>query len=117
MTGGIERRQYPRVKTRLPLDLAVDGDAFSTATENVSCTGAYCHLEKYLPPFTKIAVKITLPIKVHDKIEPHLIACNGVVVRTEDDTSGGFNIAIFFNEIKESQKHKISQYLSQFLPN
>ena len=45
-----------------------------------------------------------------------LLECKGVVVRTEDEEKGGFNVAIFFNEIKNPQKQKISQYLSQFIP-
>ncbi|MBN1913490.1 MAG: PilZ domain-containing protein [Candidatus Omnitrophica bacterium] len=116
MKKGIERRRYPRFETELPLDLAVDGYAFRTTTENVSCIGAYCHLDKYLPPFTKIAIKLTLPIHGQNRLESSVIACNGVIVRTEDDAAGGFNIAIFFNEIREKQKQKISRYLSQFLP-
>ena len=29
---------------------------------------------------------------------------------------GGFNIAVFFNGIKENQRKKIAQYINQFLP-
>jgi hypothetical protein len=39
-----------------------------------------------------------------------------VVVRTEDEDMGGFNIAIFFNDINDSQRQKISRYVNQFLP-
>jgi hypothetical protein len=43
------------------------------------------------------------------------VESNGVIVRTEDAKSGGFNIAIFFNEIKDEQRQKISRYISQAL--
>lgn len=111
-----ERRKYPRAEAELPLNIAADGYAFSTNTQNVSCVGAYCHLDKYMPPFTKIAVKVTLPIVNNQRLANNTVECKGVVVRTEDDESGGFNIAIFFNAINSSQRKKISQYISQFLP-
>jgi c-di-GMP-binding flagellar brake protein YcgR len=111
-----ERRRYPRLETELPLKIAADGYAFNTNTENISCVGAYCHLDKYIPPFTKIAVKIDLPVAGNERLKNNNIECKGVVVRSEDDEIGGFNIAIFFNEIKNSQRQKISQYISKFLP-
>jgi hypothetical protein len=36
-------------------------------------------------------------------------------VRSEDCLNGGFNIAIFFNEIRDSQCRRISQYIKQIL--
>ena len=111
-----ERRQYPRIEQKLPVNVAADGYGFATETKNISCLGAYCHIDKYIPPFTKVAVKLTLPITLKAGPRVVFVECRGVIVRTEDETSGGFNIAIFFNDIKDSQRHKISQYKNQFLP-
>ncbi len=113
---GIERRQYPRVEQRLPLKIAANGYDFITSTQNVSCVGAYCHVDKYIPPFTKIMVKLTLSIANNNSSENCNVECKGVVVRTEDEDKGGFNIALFFNTIKDDQRKKISQYIKQFLP-
>ncbi len=111
-----ERRQFPRISQTLPLRIAANGYDFATNTQNVSCVGAYCHLDKYIPPFTKIAVKVTLPTMVSGRMKNIDVECNGVIVRTEDENKGGFNIAVFFNGIKGSQRKKISQYINQFLP-
>ncbi len=111
-----ERRQYPRIQQRLPLKIATNGYDFSTATQNISCLGAYCHVEKYIPAFTKIMVKLSLPLKNGDGAKACNVECKGVVVRSEDEAEGGFNIAVFFNEIKEGERQKISQYISRFLP-
>lgn len=111
-----ERRQYPRIEKRLPLKIAANGYDLATTTQNISCIGAYCHIDKYMPPFTKIAVKITLPNMNNNRGHNCDVECKGVIVRTEDKENGGFNIAIFFNEIKDSQRQKISQYISQSLP-
>ena len=68
-----------------------------------------------MPPFTKVAVKLSVPVATRRGKKNYTVECKGVLVRTEDEQKGGFNIAIFFNEIKEDQKKKISQYLTQFL--
>jgi hypothetical protein len=111
-----ERRENPRLEHQLPVNVAANGYDFSTVTRNISCLGAYCHIEKYIPPFTKVAVRLNLPVVRRAEEENLMVECKGVVVRTEDETDGGFNIAIFFNEINDSQKKKISQYVNQFLP-
>ncbi len=109
-----ERRIHPRLEHKLPFNVAVNGYDFSTTTHNISCVGAYCHLEKYIPPFTKISVKLSLPSKIHNDRNT-LVECKGVVVRSEDETNGGFNIAIFFNQMRDEQRKKIASYISQFL--
>lgn len=111
-----EKRLHPRISHQLPLRIAVNGYDFSTSTQNVSCTGAYCCVNKYVPPFTKVAVKMTMPVKANGVVEKYTVDCKGVIVRTDDESADGFNIAIFFNEITDTQKRKISQYVNQFLP-
>lgn len=112
----IERRRYPRIEKSLLFRIAANGYDFTTSTQNISCIGAYCHVDKYIPPFTKVMVKLTLPIMTNNGNKSCDVECKGVVVRSEDKNKGGFNIAIFFSEIKNSQRQKISQYISQFLP-
>jgi hypothetical protein len=110
-----ERRLHPRIEHKLPLNLAVNGYDFSTSTHNISSVGAYCHIDRYMPPFTKMYVKLSLPNK-EQAGKNTIVECKGVVVRTEDESNGGFNLAIFFNEIRDDQRKKIAQNFSQFLP-
>ena len=111
-----ERRLHPRIDHNLPVNIVANGYDFSTTSHNVSCAGTYCTVAKYIPPFTRLAVKLSLPIEVKNKKSNLNIECKGVVVRTEDAKEGGFNIAIFFNGINEEQKNKIARYVKQFLP-
>lgn len=111
-----DRRSYPRIKHSLPINIAANGYDFVTNTQNLSCVGAYCHLDKYIPPFTRISVKMILPVMADNKTVHIKVDCKGVIVRSEDEENGGFNIAIFFNGINESQRNKISHYINQFLP-
>ena len=109
-----EKRLHPRIDHCLPVKVAVNGYDFSTTTQNLSCLGAYCTINKYVPPFTKVMVKMDVPLKEGSK--KFDINCKGVIVRSEDGVDGGFNIAIFFNAIPELQRKKISQYIEHFLP-
>ena len=111
-----EKRLYPRIEQSLPLSVVANGYDFATTTQNVSCVGAYCHIHKYMPPFTKVMVKLNLPVAASSGHKNYSVECRGVVIRTEDVSKGGFNIAIFFNEIRESERQKISEYINRFLP-
>ena len=113
---GAERRINPRLSQELPFKVAANGFNFSTSTKNISCVGAYCKIKKYIPPFTKVKVKLTFPIKSRIGKTDYTVDCEGVIVRTEDENKGGFNIAIFFNAIKDEQRKKISKYIDQFIP-
>lgn len=106
-----ERRKFPRVAQKIPIALSANGYDFTTTTQNISSVGAYCHIDKYVPPFTKVLVKMDIP----SAAKSCKVGCHGVVVRTEDDRNSGFNVAIFFNEIKDVERKKISQYISQLL--
>ncbi len=108
-----DRRLHPRISQNLPIRISADQYDFETSTHNVSCVGAYCRVKKYMPPFTRVMVKLQLPVvdKTFD------VSCRGVVVRTDDELNGGFNIAIFFNGIKDEERSKIVEYVNQFLPS
>ncbi|MDD5594897.1 MAG: PilZ domain-containing protein [Candidatus Omnitrophica bacterium] len=112
-----ERREHPRLEHNLPVKIIANGYDFSTVTKNVSCVGAYCHIPKYVPPFTRVAIKLNLPIVMKAEKKECPVECKGVIVRTEDEKTGGFNIAVFFNDIKDTQKKTISKYISQFIPH
>lgn len=110
-----ERRQYPRIKHTLPLKIGANGYNLSTTTKDLSCVGTYCHIDKYIPPFTKIAIKIALPTIENNAKKECGVECKGVIVRTEDEPQGGFNLAILFNQIKDTERQKISQYVNRLL--
>lgn len=113
--SGAERRLHPRIDHKLPVKIAVNGYDFVTTTQNISCLGACCQVDKYIPPFTRILIKMTIPNidNLTDKEALTYVDCKGVIVRTEDKKGGGFNIAIFFNHIRQGERQKISQLISR----
>jgi hypothetical protein len=112
---GAERRVHPRLNQQLPFQVAANGYSFATNTQNISCVGAYCKIQKYIPPFTKVKVKLSFPVKDSTGKSDYTVDCEGVIVRTDDESKGGFNIAIFFNAIGDEQRKKISKYINQFV--
>ena len=114
--SGIERRAHPRLEQKLPFKVAANGYDFSTTTHNLSCLGAYCSINKYVPPFTRVSIKLTLPVRTKERAKHYTIDCQGTIVRTEDKDKDSFNIAIFFNRINNSQRKIITEYINQFLP-
>jgi hypothetical protein len=113
--SGKERRLHPRVDLNLPISVAANGYDFTTNTKNISCLGAYCHIQKYVPPFTRVRIRMNLPMGSNGSSSHTQIECDGVIVRSEDETKGGFNVAIYFNHIKDGPRQKISEYVSQLL--
>ncbi len=110
-----ERRLHPRIDQQLAINVAANGYDFVTNTHNISCLGAYCTIDKYIPPFTKLRIKLNLPLTRKNVKERYDIDCSGVIVRTEDNPDGKFNIAIFFNKINDQPRKKIAQYIQQFI--
>ena len=110
-----ERRISPRINKELPINVIANGYDFVSNTQNVSCLGAYCHIDKYVPPFTRVKIKMNLPMQERGLRNDKEVECEGVIVRSEDAASGGFNVAIFFNRIKEAPKSRITDYINQFL--
>jgi len=113
----VERRRYPRLLKELPLKLMAEDYDLVTRTRDISCIGAYCCVDKYIPPMTKLSIILLLPPDSRADNSTEKVQCKGVVVRTDTNAAKGFNIAIFFNEISERNKDKITRYVSRFIPS
>lgn len=109
---GAERRKYPRLWSSLGLKLGCDEkEELKTESKNISACGVLCQVDRWLPLMTKLKITIMIP--------PKKIVCYGVVVRVEainnskDSLSNPnrYNIAIFFNEIKEPDRAYLIRYV------
>jgi hypothetical protein len=109
-----EKRKHPRTKQSISFKIKIDDSIIATESIDLSCIGAYCQVDKYIPSMTNLRIVIALPCEdQEDGVE--YIECNGVVVRVKriSSNNGGntHNIAIFFNEIEESEKEKIANFI------
>lgn len=107
-----EKRRHPRIKRNLPIKIE-NGDFDTVAeTENISCTGAYCSIDRYLAPLTKVRIRLLVPSKTKEK---HItIHCEGAVVRVEKNERGleeSYNVAIYFENIHKTDIAKINRFI------
>ncbi|MEW6170075.1 MAG: PilZ domain-containing protein [Candidatus Omnitrophota bacterium] len=119
---GSERRIHKRIKKNIPLKIkSLDFDSVSE-TKNLSSSGLYCRIDKYIAPLTKVNMILLIPTSKQSltaKEQCKKIECEGTVVRTElinDPAEGDFyNVAIFFSQIKKSDKSCIEKYVKKHL--
>jgi len=103
----LEQRKHPRITKNLPVSISLKDIDFVTETKNISCGGAYCHVDKYIKPMTRLSVCLDIS-NTQEKI-----TCKGVVVRTEEAAPTGYNIAIFFTEISKKNLDTLKNYFQQ----
>ena len=114
----IEKREYPRFGINFAVKLSEGDYDIVTETKNISGNGAYCSVNKEVPLMTKLKIVMFVPLKKNNRKILKKIVCRGVVVRKEEISSVGkyrHNIAIYFNEIAESDRKIILSYFNPSL--
>ncbi|MDR4507057.1 MAG: PilZ domain-containing protein [Candidatus Brocadiaceae bacterium] len=106
-----ERRKSSRIKINLPFEFDFGGVVIAARGLYLSCSGVYCEAETHVPFMTKLRLMVVLPGK-KEKIE-----CCGVVVRVDEFFSEThkkmmYKLAIYFDEIGDSERGKIASYIS-----
>lgn len=113
-----ERRRYARAQNSLAIKLEDKDVDFVTETKNISCIGAYCQIDGYLPILTKLKITLLLP-KTRGLKAPQHITCEGTVVRIEKCAdaveTNKFNIAIYFNAISPRDMKLIDRHVKTHL--
>jgi len=115
---GAEHRKHPRINERLQFKLKTNHFHIVTETINLSCIGAYCQVNKYIPLMTGLEIALALP-HVDEECEIDYVECNGLVVRVEKvsfdvNTRNAYNIAIYFSEIEDSEKQMIESFVERY---
>lgn len=113
-----ERRRHPRLQGNIPLKLSCGDFDIVTETQNLSRNGAYCRVNKYVEPMTKLKICLLLPIKRNHRIVTKKVNCQGIIVRTESVPGKDFfNMAIFFNDIQTRDADTIAEFVDTTLNN
>ena len=115
MMPPVERRRAPRIAERVALAITDGGTELTTETRNLSASGAYCTLDHFISPMSKLQLRFELP----QGTRRTTIRCAGVVVRVEPVIAGAerarYNTAIFFTELSERNRSAISRFVRQRL--
>jgi len=115
-----ERRRQSRVEKEVLFklseqDISTPRDLITTQSINISLTGAYCRVTRFIPVFTKVQVLFELPSdreKSHE--EETFLACEGTVVRTEvemEESKKEYKIAIFFEEVSDTTLNVLNRIM------
>jgi hypothetical protein len=111
-----ERRRAPRIPGRVSLAVTDGGAEVQAETKDLSASGAYCLMDRFLAPMSKLQLRFELPRARSGRTT---VRCAGVVVRVEPVVSeadrGRYHIAIFFTELSERDRSVISRYVQQRL--
>ena len=110
-----ERRKNPRLDNNIPVKICQEGGDLVTETKNVSRSGAYCRVNQYIEPMTKLKIHLLLSFPKSGKSVTKKISCEGVVVRSEPASDDGkYHIAVFFSDISKRDAECITDYVDTY---
>ncbi|MFA5060472.1 MAG: PilZ domain-containing protein [Candidatus Omnitrophota bacterium] len=111
-----ERRKHRRLDNNIALKISGSDADIVTETRNLSCSGAYCKVDKSLELMAKLKIHLLLPFKKNKKTTTKRVSCQGVVVRVDPQPQSDFcYAAIYFNDISEKDRKHIEDYIESVL--
>lgn len=138
-----ERRRAPRAAERIPLAITGAEATIQAETKNLSASGAYVTLDRFLAPMTKVQLQLELPTTPNSiprrgattsgekapcsgssrasetSRGTTSIRCAGVVVRVDpiitQAEQGRYHIAVFFTDLSDRDRSAIARFVSQRL--
>ncbi len=116
--SGRERRKSPRVGVELPITLEGSSGEVRGRTLNISSSGIYFELSRYIEPMTKLRMGLAIPISTEDGAEG-IVQFDGIIVRTEPETESdevtAYRMAVFFTDVPDSSKDILTRFISTHL--
>ena len=114
-----ERRSAPRVETAMAAHIICPPakDAITIQTRNISRSGLYCQVPRYIAPSTQMGIAMIVPVREGGKIRSELVEFTGLVVRIEpEEEEPGrtqYNIALYFHGLTDKARSLIDAYVRQ----
>lgn len=104
----IERRQYPRSRSGLLIEVDDSDTGVLNHIENISGNGMLCYAEKSIPLMSRMSIAFELPGPTNRHIQ-----CNGVVVRClpREQDDGHFDVAICFTRLQDEDQEAIKGFV------
>jgi len=115
--NNFERRSDARFDIALPLKISGQDYDLITNTKNISCSGIYCQVSRYIPVMTKLALTMHIPLIIGRRKVEKKVDCACVVVRIMpefvQESVNDYHLGLFFSQIQEKDKALISKYIQQ----
>ena len=115
----LDRRRSLRIAEKLPFKIGHEGFEAEAITVNISLNGALCLVEREIPLMTQLKIALSLPLDSKGSpAKKKILLMKGVVVRKEKDPSSDqYCIAIYFSQIKPSDRKFLNQFIESRLPS
>lgn len=111
-----EKRENPRYLLDLPLEINHRDFHIGTRTRNISCSGVFCDIDKYIPAKTKITVKIKLALIVDGRKVKKILNFPAKIARIEQDKARkntNFHVGIKFNNLRDKTRDYLVRFIQQ----
>ena len=107
---GHERRRHPRANLDCPVTIALEDGPFQARLRDVSRGGVCFFLDRRVPEMTILKMELELPDR---EGAPTRIEGSGVVVRCQPigPHVEHYEIAVFLNDITESNRERLEAYV------
>lgn len=115
-----ERRAHPRVRADLAAQIVTHekrDQPVVVRARNISCSGLYCHLDRYVAPFQRLHLSMIIPLVEQNRVHNEVIQLDAVIVRVEPEEEDpdvlDYHIAVFFENVSEKDRQVIDRYVKQ----
>lgn len=117
--GGDDRRRAPRVFARLTLSSVPEGSdaSFAMETVDISASGAYCLVDRFVPLMTRVNLSMDLPENPHGHAAEAAcvtVRAEGIVVRVEQNAEGNgaaYRLALFFSALEGDGRSRLEDFV------
>lgn len=109
-----ENRRHPRFILMLPLEISSGDFSLETQTKNISCSGLYCKVDRFIPKETEIKVSMKISFTIDDHKVKKTINCLAKVVRIDPPNplrNANYNIGIAFSSLRTDDKDILLKYI------
>jgi c-di-GMP-binding flagellar brake protein YcgR len=114
-----DRRKAQRLDAALPISISGEEGPAEGKTINISSNGVYFLSPRAIEPLTKVRMELMVPVQKGGKEEEMGVRFDGVVVRSQIDTSDpdsrNYRIAVFFTHVSQTSQKVLDSYIKRQL--
>lgn len=114
-----ERRRAERVDVSIPLDVSGEVESTGGETINISMNGIYFRSNQHIDPLTKVRMGLVIPVDREGGNKEKKAMFDGVVVRTEPETSDdkpdNYRIAVYITYMSKKSREILSDFIRRHL--
>ncbi|MBU1044104.1 MAG: PilZ domain-containing protein [Candidatus Omnitrophica bacterium] len=120
MTKNIEKksnsRQHPRFIVVLPLQISTEDFTLKTTSKNISCSGVFCYVDRFIPIDTDINVSMRIFNNSDGQKAQRTVKCKAKIVRIEtlkNRENETYRVGIAFGAIEGNDLATLKKYIQK----